>query len=651
MKKKALLTSVLTIALCLSLIAGSTFALFTSTSTVNVAVTSGKVNVIASIENLQLYSPTTIAKDGKIGDATNAADNTNFTFKNRGTASLVGNKLTLTNITPGDKVTFDIKITNNSNVTVQYRNIIEKITDDGLWAGLKVSIGGTEYDGATKKSEWAVWTETSNVITVPVVIELPATAGNIYQGKKCELAYTVEAVQGNADMPSEWDGVTKTAPQKDASGVYHLTNAAEVAYAMENSTPIMNGYSGNPYAFGTYVLERSIDFGGATIDGFGKGSSSFKGTFDGQGHTISNFVIDASNESIYGGLFGYLFAATVKNLNVSDAIVIGQSQVGVLVGAASDNSTVSNCKVYNSAVFATETVGAVVGYTMNSGVTNCYAENCNVYYSSRQGGEVVGYAGYGSSNSNNDAANVTVTQGTYVANGVALNNGTYEILNANGMFWLANEANKQGGAYYTFTGKTAKLVADIDLNDQAWTPIGYNYHGGQFAGTFDGNGHTIRNLNVTADVTDDTGYYGTGLFGWNNGTVKNLTIDGAKVSGYGFVGAVAGYMERGSITGCTVKNAEVAAIHKSSNCCGDKAGAVVGYLNPGNCTITNNTAENCAVSAARDAGQIIGCAYTSNTVSGNTATNVTVSANTTDCDDTDAGQNIANDIIGRTISG
>ena len=56
MKKKILLSSILTIALCLSLIAGSTFALFTSESKVNIAVTSGKVEMLANVTNLETWS-------------------------------------------------------------------------------------------------------------------------------------------------------------------------------------------------------------------------------------------------------------------------------------------------------------------------------------------------------------------------------------------------------------------------------------------------------------------------------------------------------------------------------------------------------------------------------------------------------------------
>ena len=52
MKKKILLSSALTIALCLSLIAGSTFALFTSSKTFSIAINSANVKLEAQIENL-----------------------------------------------------------------------------------------------------------------------------------------------------------------------------------------------------------------------------------------------------------------------------------------------------------------------------------------------------------------------------------------------------------------------------------------------------------------------------------------------------------------------------------------------------------------------------------------------------------------------
>ena len=71
MKKKILLSSIVTIALCLCMIAGSTFALFTDDATNNVAVTSGTVDITATLGDLQLYS----IKDAVPGEHTGYVEN------------------------------------------------------------------------------------------------------------------------------------------------------------------------------------------------------------------------------------------------------------------------------------------------------------------------------------------------------------------------------------------------------------------------------------------------------------------------------------------------------------------------------------------------------------------------------------------------
>ena len=80
-----------------------------------------------------------------------------------------------------------------------------------------------------------------------------------------------------------------------------------------------------------------------------------------------------------------------------------------------------------------------------------------------------------------------------------------------------------------FSGKTIKLTADIDLNNQAWTPIG-NENGVDaelvFSGTFDGDGYTVSGLNVP-----DT--YFPGLFGQisTSAVVQNLIVKGSVTGG------------------------------------------------------------------------------------------------------------------------
>ena len=110
-------------------------------------------------------------------------------------------------------------------------------------------------------------------------------------------------------------------------------------------------------------------------------------------------------------------------------------------------------------------------------------------------------------------------------------NDIYEIATPAALKWLADEVNNGRN---NFAGQTITLLADIDLNNEKWTPIGNSSN--PFKGTFDGNNHTISNL-----VVDGGSSSNQGLFGYTtDGEIKNLTINNAKVSGRLNVGVVAG---------------------------------------------------------------------------------------------------------------
>lgn len=96
-------------------------------------------------------------------------------------------------------------------------------------------------------------------------------------------------------------------------------------------------------------------------------------------------------------------------------------------------------------------------------------------------------------------------------------------------------ANDLGGNYV--------LAADITLTGQ-WTPLGNE--GSPFTGTFDGAGHSIKGLTVTASSDLDN----SGLFGYATGaTLKNVSIIGAKVDGDEHVGILLGNAKQVTISG------------------------------------------------------------------------------------------------------
>lgn len=94
----------------------------------------------------------------------------------------------------------------------------------------------------------------------------------------------------------------------------------------------------------------------------------------------------------------------------------------------------------------------------------------------------------------------------------------------------------------------AELTKDIDLSGEAWTPIGIGgalYAGTPpYSGTFDGKGHTIKNLSI-----DSSAHY-VGLFGYvYGGTIRNLTVSGS-VKGSEHTGGIAGAANGGTFENC-----------------------------------------------------------------------------------------------------
>ena len=123
-------------------------------------------------------------------------------------------------------------------------------------------------------------------------------------------------------------------------------------------------------------------------------------------------------------------------------------------------------------------------------------------------------------------------------------NGEYAIASAANLKVFANKVN--AGEDY-FEGKTVKLANDIDLNNIEWTPIGSAYKDHGFMGNFDGNGKTIKNLNITDNslTPDSDNYVYAGLFGVTEGTetqenyIKNLVIENVTIKTTGHIAAAA----------------------------------------------------------------------------------------------------------------
>lgn len=80
------------------------------------------------------------------------------------------------------------------------------------------------------------------------------------------------------------------------------------------------------------------------------GEKYFRGTFDGQSHTISGIRVyrgGTSDADSYQGLFGSTWGATIRNVILTDARITGKQYVCGIVGYVTGGSIVENCRVGN----------------------------------------------------------------------------------------------------------------------------------------------------------------------------------------------------------------------------------------------------------------------------------------------------------------
>ena len=157
------------------------------------------------------------------------------------------------------------------------------------------------------------------------------------------------------DLGYNYDSNTKTYTVYNADG---LLNVAELVNGGKTDINI--------------TLTADIDLTGKDWTPIGTDyDNSYKGTFDGGGHTITGLTFTTNDE--YAGLFGWLNrAGTVKNV-VMEGVQITSNQIyGGSIGGVVGYSwgTIENCSVSGS-VSGTVYVGGVVGVQIGGSITGC----------------------------------------------------------------------------------------------------------------------------------------------------------------------------------------------------------------------------------------------------------------------------------------
>ena len=150
----------------------------------------------------------------------------------------------------------------------------------------------------------------------------------------------------------------------ESDGSYTVTSAD----GLMNIAELVNGGKSDI----NITLDTDIDLTGKDWTPIGTDyDNSYKGTFDGGGHTITGLTFTTNDE--YAGLFGWLNrAGTVKNVVMEGVQITSNRIYGGSIGGVVGYSwgTIENCSVSGS-VSGTVYVGGVVGAQIGGSITGC----------------------------------------------------------------------------------------------------------------------------------------------------------------------------------------------------------------------------------------------------------------------------------------
>ncbi|MBO7283495.1 MAG: hypothetical protein J6U71_00330 [Bacteroidales bacterium] len=306
---------------------------------------------------------------------------------------------------------------------------------------------------------------------------------------------------------------------------------------------------------GDIKVEATVTANGASRVAVVAGGNSYGNVTMKEVHVIANEGSYLKANNNVGALAGQLQGIAVFENCSSNIDVTGTKFfAGGLIGIAAGNHTFTNCQTTGDVTITAGRegrandqyrVGGIAGGWADGKTKVCTLTGCS--YTGTVSGknadgsvaeplDYAGYVGRGYTLANCAGSKVIIDGVEYVqasnnVYGIYIVNGIYEIATPAALKWLADEVNNGRN---NFAGQTITLLADIDLNNEGWTPIGNSSN--RFKGTFDGNNHTISNLVVEGGSSSDQG-----LFGFTtDGEIKNLIVNNAKVSGRLNVGVVAG---------------------------------------------------------------------------------------------------------------
>lgn len=382
-----------------------------------------------------------------------------------------------------------------------------------------VEITGISADGSSITIEW-----TNPNSTGLDHIDVVGTGGideDILGSNSCNLTGLSASTEYKISLVSSYiDGQTS-----DGNVVYVSTTAGAVVNHTAVATETELEAIETDDLDGDYFLTDDVTLT-SEWDPIGDNSNHFTGTFNGNGHTVSNFSITGSNS--YVGFFGYIENAKISNLDITGTSITGAGNVGGIAGHAV-NSTIVNCSSSVAVNCTSGFVGGIIGFvTGSSKIESCFSTG-NVTGTSEVGG-ITGYNSAGIITKCYSTGNITGTDTNgHIAGITATNSGgtisycysTGDITAASGN-GVAGIASWGGDIYYCYS--TGDISGDIQTAGiTGWV----------------NPGNKVENCYSISIITGNTNSAGIGGASDTGGEIKNCffagTVDSAGSSKSGIL--------------------------------------------------------------------------------------------------------------------
>ena len=599
--KKALIASVLSMLVCVSMLIGSTFAWFTDSASTNVnTIKSGNLDV-------DIVNETGDSLNGGTLEFKNALDEADVLWE------------------PGATFNLDsFKIVNKGNLALKYQVIVSGLKGD---SELLEVIDFTVKKGDAEPVALADW----DGVLLPAGATVAAGA-EVGETALVTISGTMRKDAGNEYMEKTLDGIsikviaTQYTYESDSNG---NTYDEDAAYPVVAAATVADGSD-------TVAKDKDVDHNVKIT----APASSLSDTVNKVYLTVVEKETPASIDVSYGedsqsfdislkDQDGRAVTATDGNLFEVE-MQIGKNRLNVEIYH-------DGVLMVNDGAVLTETADHYV-YDMNSGYVTMKVSHFSpftvVYSTSWSKVAVEDYA------TAIDETEKVVT-----------------IASAEELALLAKQVN----AGTNYKGYTVKLVTDIDLDKNKWEPIGKS--GKAFQGVFDGQNHKISNLiaggkyqsdvglfglttggevkNFTLENADVTGYLDVGAIAGTPYTSKytNIKLIGdVKINGYAYVGGMFGKNAYADLTDLTINVTEGSYVKADSQNYRTYVGGLVGFMGEGSQVVKNVTSNIDVIGSTCDVGGITGIAHYGNSfINCHSSGNVTLVCATDEGDELEIG--------------